>query len=391
VNRDQEKRLGPLSDLKIVELAGIGPGPMAATVLADLGATVLRIDRTVPADLGVPKGPIRSNLLMRNREAIALDLKDPRAIELVLDLVAQADALIEGFRPGVTERLGLGPDACFARNPRLAYGRITGWGQSGPLAHAAGHDINYIALTGVLDAIGRKDQPPSPPLALMGDMAGGAMFLVTGLLAAIHESRRSGRGQVVDAAIAEGAASLATAFYGSLAAGRFNLERGTNVLDSGAPFYDAYECADGRYISIGPIEAKFHRELLERLGLAPDEFGPHLDPAQWPRARETFARIFRTRTRDAWCELLEGTDVCFAPVLNFEEAPKHPHFVARGSFVDVGGVVQPMPAPRFSRTPCAAPTEPRNPSPETFARSLSGWLPQAEVERWRATLAGQPS
>ncbi|HPU50829.1 MAG TPA: CaiB/BaiF CoA-transferase family protein [Burkholderiaceae bacterium] len=383
--------MGPLSDLKIIELAGIGPGPMAATVLADMGATVLRIDRTVPADLGVPKGATRFNLLRRSRETIALDLKDPRAIELVLDLVGQADALIEGFRPGVTERLGLGPEVCLARNPRLVYGRMTGWGQTGPLAQAAGHDINYIAITGVLEAIGRKDQPPSVPLALMGDMAGGAMYLVAGILAALHETSRSGHGQVVDAAIAEGAAALATAFYGSRAAGRFNLERGTNVIDSGAAFYDVYECADGRYISIGPIEAKFHRELLQRLGLAPDAFDPHLDPAQWPRAREAFTQIFRTSTRQAWCELLEGTDVCFAPVLNFDEAPSHPHFVARGSFVDVDGVVQPMPAPRFSRTPSAVPRTPVDPARETFARSLQGWLPNEAIARWDAAFDAKTS
>ena len=376
--------MGPLSDLKIIELAGIGPGPMAATMLADLGATVLRIDRTTPADLGTPKGPTRFNLLCRSRETIALDLKDPAAIELVLELVGEADALIEGFRPGVTERLGLGPQACMARNPRLVYGRITGWGQDGPLAQAAGHDINYISITGALDAIGRKGQPPSIPLALLGDMAGGGMFLVAGVLAGIHEARRSGKGQVVDAAISDGVAVLATAFYGSVASGGWSSERGTNILDSGAPFYDVYECQDGKWISIGPIEARFHALLLEKLGLPAGEFGPHLDRGGWPRAREAFARVFKTRTRQQWCELLEGTDVCFAPVLSFAEAPRHPHFVARGTFVDVGGVVQPMPAPRFSRTPCATPRTPRDPTPDGFARALSGWLPDARIEHWQA-------
>ncbi len=376
------EKKGPLAGLKIIELAGIGPGPMAATVLADMGATVLRIDRTQAVDLGTPKGRIETQLLRRGRREIALNLKDPAAVEMVLELVAGADVLIEGFRPGVTERMGLGPDACLARNPRLVYGRITGWGQDGPLAQAAGHDINYIAITGVLDAIGRKGQPPSVPLALLGDMAGGAMYLVAGVLAALHEAGRSGKGQVVDAAICEGAAALATAFYGGVAAGTFSPERGTNLLDSGAPFYEVYECSDGKWISIGPIEARFHRELLERLGLDAEGLVPHLDPATWPAAREQFAAVFRTRTRQAWCELLEGTDVCFAPVLSFAEAPEHPHFAARQTFVDVGGVRQPMPAPRFSRTPCAVPSVPQAPESGRFAQALTDWLEPARASHW---------
>ena len=378
--------MGPLADLKIIELAGIGPGPMAVTMLADMGATVLRIDRTVAADLGTPKGRVETQLLRRSRQEIALDLKHPPSVELVLELVAQADVLIEGFRPGVTERLGLGPDVCMARNPRLVYGRITGWGQHGPLAHAAGHDINYIAISGTLHAIGRRGQPPTPPMALLGDMAGGGMFLVAGVLAALHERTRSGLGQVVDAAICEGAAALATASFGSVAGGTQNEERGTNIVDSGAPFYDVYECQDGKWISIGPIEARFHRELLERLGLPATQSVSHMDRTHWEGAREVFTRTFRTRTRDQWCDLLEGSDVCFAPVLSFKEAPDHPHFVSRGSFVEVAGVRQPMPAPRFSRTPSAVPRVPQAPDPARFGQALSGWLASERIDQWRSRL-----
>ena len=371
-------RQGPLAGVKVIELAGIGPGPMGAMLLADMGAEVLRIDRQTPADLGV-KRPLQYNLLMRNRRSIALDLKDPEAVALVLELIEGADALIEGFRPGVTERLGLGPEACLARNPRLVYGRITGWGQDGPLAQAAGHDLNYIALTGVLHAIGRKDQPPSIPLAVVGDFGGGALYLAMGVLAGIIEARGSGRGQVVDAAVVDGVSHMATAFFGMRAAGQWRDERGSNVLDSGAPFYEVYECADGLWISIGPIEARFHAELLQRLGIAPEAIGTQLDPRDWPRARAVFAAAFRTRTRQAWCELLEGSDVCFAPVLSFGEAPAHPHLQARGSFVEIEGVTQPAPAPRFSRTPSGRPTAPQAPSDD----GLEGWLAPARIEAWR--------
>ncbi len=378
-----DKRMGPLAGVKIVELAGIGPGPMSAMLLADMGATVLRIERQEAADLGI-KRPLQYNLLMRNRKAIALDLKEPDAIELVLDLVGQSDALIEGFRPGVTERLGLGPDVCLKRNPRLVYGRMTGWGQTGPLAHAAGHDINYVSLSGALNAIGRKDQPPSVPLALVGDFGGGATFLTMGLLAAIIEARTSGKGQVVDAAIVDGAIALSTAFYGLNAGGLWHPERGNNVLDSGAPFYDVYQCKDGGYISIGPIEARFYADLVRRLGLDPAELGDQNDTAAWPHAREAFARAFLTRSRDHWCAELEGTDVCFAPVLSFGEAPLHPHLQARGSFVEVDGVVQPAPAPRFSRTPSAMPTAPEAGSPGSAGRALDGWLSAEAMAGWRA-------
>ncbi|MDR0274668.1 MAG: CoA transferase [Burkholderiaceae bacterium] len=373
---------GPLAGVRIVELAGIGPGPMTAMLLADMGATVLRVERREAADLGV-KRPLKFNLLLRSRDAIALDLKDPQAIELVLELVAGADALIEGFRPGVTERLGLGPHACLARNPKLVYGRMTGWGQTGPLAQAAGHDINYAALSGALHLIGRRGQPPSIPPVLVGDMGGGATFLAMGVLAAIIAARTSGQGQVVDAAIVDGAASLATAIAGLHAAGQWKAKRGSNLLDSGAPFYDVYACSDGRWISIGPIEARFHALLLERLGLPRDAFGAsHLDQAAWPEARVAFERIFKTRTRDAWCALLEGSDVCFAPVLDFDEAARHPHLRARQTYIEVEGVSQPAPAPRFSRTPSAPPTPPRAPS---GVHALAGWLDAARCAHWAAS------
>lgn len=372
--------MGPLNGVKIIELAGIGPGPMAAMQLADMGATVLRIERLEPADLGI-KRALKFNLLLRNRKAIALDLKDPESIRLVLDLVATADALIEGFRPGVTERLGLGPDVCLARNPKLVYGRMTGWGQTGPLAAAAGHDINYISLTGALHAIGRKGQPPSVPLALAGDFGGGAMFLAMGILAGILHARATGQGQVVDAAIVDGAASLATAFYGLSASGDWSSERGTNILDSGAPFYDVYECQDGQWISIGPIEARFHGDLLRRLEIDPAEIGSQFDRQAWEQAKQVFARVFRTRTRDAWCALLEGTDVCFAPVLSFAEAPHHPHLKARQTLIAVDGVVQPAPTPRFSHTPSARPTPPE--APGAADEVLAGWLSPAQRAAWR--------
>lgn len=373
--------MGPLSGVKVIELAGIGPGPMAAMLLADMGATVLRIERKEPADLGV-KRPLKYNLLLRNRKSIALDLKDPESVQLVLDLIKESDALIEGFRPGVTERLGLGPDVCLKANPKLVYGRITGWGQHGPLAHAAGHDLNYIALTGALDAIGRKGQPPSIPLALLGDFGGGALYLAMGVLAGIIEARQSGQGQVVDAAIVDGVASMATAFFGMAAGGIWQAERGSNILDSGAPFYDVYQCKDGLWISVGPIEARFHADLLQRLDLDPAEFGNHLDATNWPTMRAKLAQVFSTRTRDAWCELLEGTDACFAPVLSFAEAPGHSHLKARNTFIEVDGVTQPAPAPRFSRTPSGKPRPAQEPTAASMEEVLAQWLPQAQLQAW---------
>lgn len=373
--------MGPLAGLKVVELAGIGPGPMAAMLLADLGAEVLRIDRIEPADLGVKK-PLRYNLLMRNRKSIALDLKDAASIELVQKLVEGADVLLEGFRPGVTERLGLGPDTCLARNPKLVYGRMTGWGQTGPLAQVAGHDINYISLTGALHAIGANGQPPTIPLALLGDMTGG-LYMALGILAATVEARASGKGQVVDAAISDSAAHLATAAFGTVQSGQWNLERGTNVLDGGAHFYNCYQCADDHWISIGPIEARFYALLLDKLDIDPATLGAQNDTATWQPSREVLAKVFRGKTRDEWCAQLEGTDVCFAPVLNFAEAPEHPHMKARGTFVEVDGVVQPAPAPRFSRTQPALPTPPQAPAVDGLAQVLAGWLPRNALESLR--------
>jgi alpha-methylacyl-CoA racemase len=377
----QAVRPGPLAGVRVVELAGIGPGPMCAMLLADLGATVIRIDRKQPAALGIQR-PLRYNLLLRNRYAIALDLKDPHGVEAVLQLIERADALIEGFRPGVTERMGLGPDVCLARNPRLAYGRMTGWGQSGPLAQTAGHDINYIAITGVLSAIGRSGQPPSVPLNLLGDYAGGGLYLAFGLLAAILQARMSGHGQVVDAAIVDGTASLATTLFGMHAAGMLRSQRGTNVTDSGSHFYDVYECADGRWISVGPIEPKFYELLLRELGVDAGTVGAQNDPAAWPQAKAVLAAKFRERPRDHWARLFAATDACVAPVLDWDEAPHHEHLAARKTLIEVDGIVQPAPAPRFSVTPPAEPTPPAPMTPENTRAALTNWLSPGQIEDW---------
>ncbi|GAB1576034.1 CaiB/BaiF CoA transferase family protein [Bordetella petrii] len=336
---------GPLNGLRILELAGIGPGPFCAMMLADLGAEVIRIDRKAPGFLGGG-----GTIVDRGRRSLALDIKQPGAAAIVLDLVESADALIEGFRPGVMERLGLGPDICLARNPRLVYGRMTGWGQTGPLAQAAGHDLNYIAITGALCAMGHADRPPTPPLHLLGDIGGGGMMLALGIVSAVFEARQSGQGQVVDAAICDGVSTLATAYHGMLASGKWTLDRQANMLDGGAPFYGCYACADGKFISVGAIEPQFYALLLERCGLDDPEFQAQWDRAAWPALRQKLERLFATRTRQQWCELLEGTDACFAPVLDFEEARAHPHHRARNSFQETDGIVHPAPAPRFSRT-----------------------------------------
>jgi alpha-methylacyl-CoA racemase len=364
--------MGPLAGIKVVEFAGIGPAPMAAMMLAEMGATVLRIDRVVDGGLGIPLAT-RFELLKRSRHIIQLDLKHPQAVALTLHLIDQADALIEGFRPQVMERLGLGPDICLGRNPRLVFGRVTGWGQEGPLAHAAGHDLNYIALTGALHAIGRAGGPPTPPLNLVGDFGGGALYLVVGVLAAIIEARQSGKGQVVDAAMVDGASSLMTSIYGGKASGRLSGPRGTNVTDSGAYFYEVYECADGRYVSVAAIEAKFHAELLRLLEIDPSTMPPQMDRERWPEVKARLAERFRTRTRDEWCALLEGSDACFAPVLSMDEAPDHPHNRARAAFVELDGVHQPAPAPRFSRTQLAPPTPPE---------ALGAADPRAVLAEW---------
>lgn len=363
--------MGPLAGIRIVEFAGIGPGPMAAMLLADLGATILRLDRTAPSGLGTEK-PLRFDLLLRGRASVAVDLKHPDGVALALRLLDGADACIEGFRPGVMERLGLGPDVALGRNPRLVYGRMTGFGQSGPLSAAAGHDLNYIAITGALAAIGRKDQKPTPPLNLLGDFGGGSLYLAVGLLAALLEARSSGRGQVVDAAISDGAAHLMTMIYGMYEAGTHSLRRGENLLDSGSPIYDVYDCADGGYISVAPIEGKFRAELLRIVEVE--------DTRDDATLREALAARFRTRTRAAWQSLLEGTDACFAPVLSMAEAPHHPHNVARGTFIDIDGLVQPAPAPRFSRT---SPIPPRSPEAGRGdgAAALSDWgIAEGEID-----------
>ena len=350
--------MGPLHGLRIIELASIGPGPMCAMLLADLGADVVRIDRIEPSGLGVAMEP-RFNVNGRNRRSVALDLKAPAGRDAALRLVDRADLLIEGFRPGVAERLGLGPVECRSRNPGLIYGRMTGFGQTGPLALAAGHDLNYIALTGALHAIGPAGGKPVPPLNLVGDYGGGALYLALGLLAALHERKTSGLGQVVDAAMVDGAASLASIFYGLAASGAWSHPRGENLLDGGAPFYATYETADGRFIAVGALEPKFFAELARRIGLDARFVKRQHERALWPEMREAMARIIQTRSRDDWCALLEGTDACFAPVLSITEAPSHAHAQARGAFINIGGVVQPAPAPRFDRstpdTPRSAP------------------------------------
>jgi len=376
--------MGPLTGIRILEFAGIGPAPMAAMMLAEMGATVLRIDRVADSDLGIPMAT-KFEVLKRSRHIIRLDLKRPEAVAMALRLVEQSDALIEGFRPKVMERLGLGPDVCMARNPRLVFGRVTGWGQDGPLAHAAGHDLNYIALTGALHAIGRAGGPPTPPLNLVGDFGGGALYLIVGVLAAIIAARQSGRGQVVDAAMVDGASSLMTSIYGGKASGRLSGPRGTNITDSGAYFYDVYECADGRYVSVAAIEAKFHAELLRLLEIDPATVPPQMDRSHWPKTKQRLAERFKTRTRDEWCALLQGTDACFAPVLSMDEAPHHPHNRARNVFVDLDGVTQPMPAPRFSGTPLSPPTPPEQPDMTDLRSVLAEWsIGATEVETAQA-------
>lgn len=335
---------GPLSGLKIVEFAGIGPGPFCGMLLSDLGADVVRVDRKGPAR-GSP-----ADVTARGRRSVALDLKQPESIEACLKLMEQADGVIEGFRPGVMERLGLGPDVALARNPRLVYGRMTGWGQFGPYAKAAGHDMNYIAITGALDAIGTTEKPV-PPLNLVGDFGGGALYLAFGLLAGVIHARQSGQGQVIDCAMSDGAASLMAMFYGFKAGGMWNEGRRSNLLDGGAHFYDTYQCSDGGWISIGSIEPQFYLLLLEKTGITDPQFQHQMSREDWPELRDKLAAVIATKTRDDWCALMDGTDVCFAPVLSMDEAPSHPHNAARETFVEVGGVVQPAPAPRFSATP----------------------------------------
>ncbi|MND67447.1 E-cinnamoyl-CoA:R-phenyllactate CoA transferase [compost metagenome] len=340
---------GPLAGVKVVEMNAIGPAPFAAMMLADMGAEVIRVDRHTAGFLNAD-----GSLLGRGRRSIAIDPRKPGATEVLLQLIDGADVLIEGFRPGVMERLGLGPEVCLERNPRLIYGRMTGWGQTGPLAHAAGHDLNYIALSGVLNAMGHADRPPTPPLHLVGDMGGGAMFLVTGILAGLFEAQKSGLGQIVDAAICDGATLLGSMYYDWRHQGQWDDQRQHNMLDGGAPFYGCYTCADGKFVSIGAIEPQFYQLLLELCGIDDPDFKPQWQKQDWPALRQKLETLFMTRTRDAWCQLLEGTDACFAPVLDFSEAFTHPHNRARGLFMETAGVLHPAPAPRMSRTPVKA-------------------------------------
>ncbi|MFE1882168.1 CaiB/BaiF CoA transferase family protein [Streptomyces diastatochromogenes] len=352
---------GPLSGVRVVELAGIGPGPFAAMLLADLGADVVRVDR--PGGPGLAIDPAY-DVTNRNKRSVVVDLKAPDGPARVLDLAARADILIEGYRPGVAERLGVGPEDCHARNPRLVYGRMTGWGQEGPLADRAGHDVAYIALTGTLGMIGRPDEPPAVPANLLGDYAGGSLYLVVGVLAALHHARATGTGQVVDAAIVDGTAHLSAMIHGMLAAGGWQDRRGANLLDGGCPYYGTYETADGGHMAVGALEARFYEEFLHQLGL--DDLVPaRKDWTRWGELRERVAARFKSRTRDEWTALFAGSDACVAPVLSLREAPHHPHLAARGTFTDHGGITQPAPAPRFSATPTTVRTGPALPGADT--------------------------
>lgn len=342
--------MGPLSGIRVLEFEAIGPGPFGGMMLADMGADVLLVDRPGNSDLGL-KRERWMDVMMRGKRSVTLDMKSPSGAQAAVALAARADAIIEGFRPGVMERLGLGPEVLLARNPRLVYGRMTGWGQDGPLAARAGHDINYIALGGTLHAIGRAGEAPVPPLNLLGDFGGGGMLLAFGISAALLNAQRTGQGQVVDAAMVEGASILAAMFSGFLASKSWSEQRAVNILDGGAPWYDTYETKDGKYVAIGSIEAKFYADLLGRLGLASEVLPKQHERVGWPELRARFSAVFKSKTRDEWCAAFEGSDACFAPVLTFSEARAHPHNVARGAFVEVAGVPQPAPAPRFSRTP----------------------------------------
>ncbi|MFG2656807.1 CaiB/BaiF CoA transferase family protein [Streptomyces sp. NPDC048425] len=352
---------GPLAGVRVVELAGIGPGPFAAMLLADLGADVVRVDR--PGGAGLAIDP-EYDITNRNKRSVIIDLKADDGAARVLDLVARADVLIEGYRPGVAERLGVGPDACHARNPRLVYGRMTGWGQEGPLAQRAGHDIAYIALTGTLGMIGKPDEPPTVPANLVGDFAGGSLYLVVGILAALHHARDTGAGQVVDAAIVDGASHLAAMIHGMLAAGGWQDRRGSNLLDGGCPFYGTYETSDGQYMAVGALEQQFYDEFIALLGIG-DSAPARKDLARWGELRDAVAARFKTRTREEWTAVFEGSDACVAPVLSLREAPGHPHLAARGTFTDHGGITQPAPAPRFSATPTVVRSGPAQPGADT--------------------------
>jgi alpha-methylacyl-CoA racemase len=375
--------MGPLTGIKVLELEAIGPVPFCGMMLADMGADVLLVDRPADPQLGLAL-PRRYDVMLRGRRSVTLDLKSADGVSALMQLIGHADALIEGFRPGVLERLGLAPDVLLARNPRLVVGRMTGWGQDGPLAPRAGHDIDYIALSGALHAIGHANGRPVPPLNLVGDFGGGGMLLACGVLAALLEARRSGNGQVVDAAMVEGASLLTTMFWGLAATGHWSAERGANILDSGAPWYDTYATADGKFVALGAIEPKFYAEMLARLGLTHDDLPAQHDRNGWPVLRTRFAQVLRGKTRDEWCRIFDGSDACFAPVLSFAEAKAHPHNAAREAHVTVDDVAQPAPAPRFSRTPSAVRAAP--PGRGTAGRAaLADWgFSPAEIDDLRA-------
>ncbi len=371
--------MGPLDGLRIVEMAGIGPAPFCGMLLADLGADVIRVDRLAAADLGFDVDT-RFDLLNRSKRAVAVDLKAPDGVAAVKELVRSADLLIEGFRPGVMERLGLGPEVCRALNPRLVFGRMTGWGQEGPLRNLAGHDINYIALTGVLHAVGAKDGPPVVPLNLIGDFAGGALYLAMGLLAALHEARSSGQGQVVDAAMVDGAASLMSMHFGYLQAGFWRNARGSNPVDGGAPFYTTYRTRDGKHMAVGAVEKRFYGELVERLGLAATGLPDQNDRARWDELRERFAAVFASKTRDEWTAVFADSDACVSPVLDMMESTSHPHMVARQTFQHGDGMVEPGPAPRFSRTPAGIRGAPVDPRTDTRGALLAWGMTESRID-----------
>jgi alpha-methylacyl-CoA racemase len=373
--------MGPLEGIRIVELAGIGPGPFCAMLLSDMGAEIIRVDRAamVGQDTDRDGNDARFNLLARGRRNIAVDLKNPAAVDAVLRLIDRADALLEGFRPGVMERLGLGPDLCLARHPKLVYGRMTGWGQDGPIARTAGHDINYIALSGVLHSIGEAGGPPVPPLNLVGDFGGGALYLAMGVLAGIISARSTGKGQVIDCSMVEGSASLMMMMYGALASGAWTEERGHNRTDGGAHYYQIYETKDGEYVSVGAIEPQFYALLLKHTGLEGEDLPPQTDRAHWPEMQERLARIFKEKTRAEWTEIMQQTDICFAPVLRMSEAIEHPHNRHRNSFVEVDGIAQPGPAPRFLGTPTEVQRPPARVGEHTNAVLRDWGFSQAEV------------
>ncbi|OUS31110.1 carnitine dehydratase [Gammaproteobacteria bacterium 45_16_T64] len=369
--------MGPLSGIKIIELKGIGPGPYAGMLLADLGAEVIVVERaSKPSSIAPPSA---MDVLSRGKKSIALDLKSKEGLDALLKLVEGADGIFEGFRPGVTERLGFGPDVCLERNPKIVYGRMTGWGQTGPLAHAAGHDLNYISLTGAAAAIGTADTPV-PPLNLVGDFAGGSMFLVTGMLAALLDAQKSGKGQVIDTAITDGSAHLMSMFYTMNTIGAWNTSRESNLLDGGAPFYGAYETADGKFVSVGPIEPQFFAEMVTKAGMPERFIKDQNNPKKWVEMKNTFIEVFKSKTREEWADIFEGSDACVAGILDFKEAVEHPHNKARDTYIEVGGVQQPAPAPRFSRTPCDKPSVPQSEGKNTLSVLKDWGFSDSEIE-----------